>query len=623
MKGDITKLVSNGLYREALSLYYHLHSASFRLNNFIFPSLLKACGKLKTAPQGQEIHAHVIKTGFHKDVYTATALTGMYMKLHFLEDALKVFDRMPDRNLASLNAVISGFSTNGYYREALRVFKQVGVKGFRPNSVTIASVLSACETVEHGLQIHGFMIKLGVEADVYVGTAVVTMYSNCLELVSAMRVYGLMPNKNVVSYNALISGLLQNGVPCLILDVFKEMRGSLDEEPSLVTWVSVLSACSDLSDLQFGKQVHTLVLKYNMGCDVMVGTALVDMYAKCGHWEGAYEIFKKLSGSRNLITWNSIISGMMLNGQNETAVELFKQLDSEGLEPDSATWNSMISGFSQLGKGIEAFHFFNKMQLTGETPSLKSITSLLPVCSALSSLQCGKEIHGHTLRTGISDDEFISTALIDMYMKCGYSSWARQIFDQVEKRSDDPAMWNAMISGYGKNGENESALEIFNLMEEERIRPNSATFISILSACSHTGCIEKGYQLFRMMNTDYGLNPTPEHFGCMVDLLCRSGRLDEARDLIREIPDPSASVFASLLGACRCDSNAELGEEIAEKLSELEPGNPTPLVILSNIYAGQGRWRDVERVREMMENRGLKKLPGCSLVGVMQKTSYT
>ncbi|KAK9276841.1 hypothetical protein L1049_006378 [Liquidambar formosana] len=348
----------------------------------------------------------------------------------------------------------------------------------------------------------------------------------------------------------------------------------------------------------------------------MVGTALVDMYSKCGCWRWAYDVFKELGGSRNLITWNSMIAGMMSNAQSETAIELFEQLESEGLEPDSATWNSMISGFSQLEKGVEAFKFFNRMQLAGIVPSLKSVTSLLPSCSALSALLCGKEIHGHAIRTDISNDEFMATSLIDMYMKCGHSSWAQRIFNQFEIKPDDPAVWNAMISGYGRNGENESAFKIFNQMLEERVQPNSATFISILSVCSHAGWVDKGWKVFRMMNNDCGLNPTPQHFSCMVDLLGRSGWLEEARELIQEIPQPSASVFASLLGACRHHLNSELGEEMAKKLSEMEPENPAPLVILSNIYAEQGRWKDVERVRELINDRGLIKLPGYSLIGV-------
>ncbi|KAJ9709226.1 hypothetical protein PVL29_000938 [Vitis rotundifolia] len=616
MKRDIAKLVSNGFYREALSLYSKLHSSSVLDHKFTFPFLLKASAKLNSPLHGQILHTQLIKTGFHLDIYAATALADMYMKLHLLSYALKVFDEMPHRNLPSLNVTISGFSRNGYFREALGAFKQVGLGKFRPNSVTIASVLPACASVELDGQVHCLAIKLGVESDIYVATAVVTMYSNCGELVSAKKVFDQILDKNVVSYNAFISGLLQNGAPHLVFDVFKDLLECSDEVPNSVTLVSILSACSKLLYIRFGRQIHGLVVKIEINFDTMVGTALVDMYSKCGCWHWAYGIFTELSGSRNLVTWNSMIAGMMLNGQSDIAVELFEQLEPEGLEPDSVTWNTMISGFSQLGQGVEAFKFFHKMQSAGVIASLKSITSLLRACSALSALQSGKEIHGHTIRTNIDTDEFISTALIDMYMKCGHSYLARRVFCQFQIKPDDPAFWNAMISGYGRNGEYQSAFEIFNQMQEEKVQPNSATLVSILSVCSHSGEVDRGWHLFKMMNRDYGLNPTSEHFGCMVDLLGRSGRLKEAQELIHEMPEASVSVFASLLGACRHHSDSALGEEMAKKLSELEPQDPTPFVILSNIYAVQGRWGDVERVREMMNDRGLKKLPGCSSIGV-------
>ncbi|CAK9172200.1 unnamed protein product [Ilex paraguariensis] len=616
MKREIANLVADGLYKKALCLNSQLHSSSLRPNKFTFPSLLKACAKLRLIPQSQMLHTHLVKTGFQTDIYTATALTDCYMKLHLLNDALKVFDEIPEPNMASFNVAISGFSRYGFYNEALRVVRLAAMKGFRPDSVSVASLLSACEYVEIGIQLQCWAMKIGVGRDIYAATSLVTMYMNFGELVSATKVFEVVQDKNVVCYNAFISGLLQLGSPRAVLDVFNDMRRSSGEEPNSVTLICIISACSDLKYVGFGRQVHGYIFKVEMSFDTMVGTALVDMYSKCCCWQRAFDVFKEMNGKRNLITWNSMITGMMLNTQSENAVKLFGQLETEGLKPDSATWNSMISGFSHIGKELEAFMFFRKMQSAGVMPSLKSITSLLPACSALSALQSGREIHGHVVRTYISNDEFIATALIDMYMKCGQCSLAHRVFDRFEIESDDPAIWNAMISGYGRNGEYETAFEIFHRMVEENVQPNLATFSCVLSVCSHTGQIDKGWQVFGMMSTDYGLKPASEHFNCMVDLLGRSGRLDEARGLLKEITEPSTSVYASLLGSCKCYSDSKLGEEMVKKLSELEPENPTPFVILSNIYAQQGRWKDVERVRRVIDERGLRKHPGFSLAGV-------
>ncbi|XP_007046203.2 PREDICTED: pentatricopeptide repeat-containing protein At2g02750 [Theobroma cacao] len=617
MKQQILKLVTKGLYKEALHLHSQHHKDSLLPNKFTFPPLFKACVKLNSPIQGQILHTHLIKTGFSHDIYAATALTDTYMKLHHFEYALKVFAEMPDRNLASLNTMISGFWRNGYWEEALLVFKEMIFGLSRPNSLTIATVLPACQSLELGMQFHSLAVKLGVELDVYVATSLLTMYSKCEEIVVATKMFVKMTNKNVVSYNALVTGLLQNGVPRMVLNVFKEMRDSSQEEqPNTVTLVTVMSACASLLYLQFGRQVHGVVMKAEMQFDTMIGTALVDMYSKCRAWRWGYDVFKEMDGNRNLITWNSMIAGLMLNNQSEMAVALFEELEFEGMKPDSATWNSMISGFSQLGKGFDAFKYFEKMQSAGVEPSLKCFTSLLPACSVLSALKQGKEIHGHATRSGISKEEFMATALIDMYMKCGHSSCARKIFDHFESKPDDPAFWNAMISGYGRNGENESALEIFDLLQEDKVKPNSATFICVLSSCSHTGQVDRGLQVFRMMVEDCDLSPNLEHFGCIIDLLGRCGRLEEAKEIIQEMSDPPAAVFASLLGACRCHLNYELGEEMAMKLSELEPENPAPFVILSDIYAAVGRWGDAERIRQVIDDRGLRKFPGFSSIAV-------
>ncbi|XVE53274.1 hypothetical protein DITRI_Ditri02bG0191500 [Diplodiscus trichospermus] len=617
MKHQILKLVTDGLYKEALQLYTQHLSASLLPNKFTFPPLFKACAKLNSPIQGQILHTHLIKTGFSHDIYAATALTDMYMKLNCFEYALKVFSEMPDRNLASLNTIVSGFWRNGYCEEALILFKDMLFGLPRPNSLTVATVLPACQSLELGMQVHSLVIKLGVELDVYVATSLLTMYFNCEEIVLATKVFVNMTNKNVVSYNAFLSGLLQNGVPRIVPNVFKDMRDSSQEEqPNSVTLVSVISACASLLYLQFGRQVHGIVMKTEVQFDTMVGTALVDMYTKCRAWQWGYDVFKDMDGSRTLITWNSMIAGLMLNNQSEMAVALFEELGFEGMKPDSATWNSMIRGFAQLGKGFDAFKYFKKMQSAGVEPNLKCITSLLPACSVLSALKQGKEIHGLAIRRGISNEEFIATAFIDMYMKCGYSSCARKVFDQFKPKPDDPAFWNAMISGYGRNGEYELAFEIFDFMLEEKVKPNSATFIGVLSSFSHAGQVDRGLQVFRMIGKDCELSPNVEHFCCIVDLLARCGKLEEAKELIQEMPDPPAMVFASLLGACRFHLNYEIGEEMAMKLSELEPKNPAPFVILSNIYAAVGRWGDVERIRRKIDERGLRKFPGFSSIAV-------
>ena len=291
---------------------------------------------------------------------------------------------------------------------------------------------------------------------------------------------------------------------------------------------------------------------------------------------------------------------------------------NEGLEPDLAIWNSLISGYSQLGKGFWSFKYFKKMQSAGISPDLKSLTSVLSSCSDLPVLRSGKEIHGHATRIHVSSDKFMATTLIDFYMKCGLPSWARIIFDGFAVKPEDPAIWNAMVSGFGRNGDYQSSFEFFDQMLRQNVQPNSATFVSVLSTCGHSGLVDKGWELFRMMSTKFGLKPKPVHFSCMVDLLARCGRLGDARELLQELPKPSASVFASLLSAYRSNLDPELGEEMAKKIIELEPNNPIPYLVLSNIYAELGRWRDAERIRGMINYKTYRKSPGFSLIEAAQ-----
>ncbi|KAM0016558.1 putative tetratricopeptide-like helical domain superfamily [Helianthus debilis subsp. tardiflorus] len=618
MNTKLSKLITTGLYTEALSLFSNLHFHSHPLNNFTFPFLLKACSHLQLVSHGQMLHAHLTKTGFNSHIYTATALTDMYMKFksQFLYSALKVFDEITEPNTTSINVVVSGFCQNGCYQTAFDVFKRFGEYKLRPDSVTVASLLSGCDvSVKDGQQVHCWAVKIGVETDIYVATSLVTMYFNCKQPLTASVVFERIGSKTVACCNAYATGLLQNRIVEPVFKVFKQMLQRSAHDANSVTFVSVLSACSDIKNLKFGLQVHGLLVKVDLVLDLLVGTALLDMYSKCGYWHRAYDVFKELRGIRSLITWNSMISGMMLNGESESAIGLFMMLGSNGLKPDSATWNIMINGLSNVGKPDEAFFIFRKMQSTGEPVSTKSLTSLLSACASVSSLTNGKEIHGYVIRTNMNKDDILATAVINMYMKCGHSSWAFSVFDQFEIKPRDPVIWNAMISGYGRNGESEAAFNMFEWMQNENVKPNSTTFNCILSVCSHAGKLEKGLEFLTLMKR-YNLVPTSEHYACLIDLLGRSGKIDEARGLLSTIPEVSGSVLDSLIGACNFHSDVKTGEEMARLLVDLDPENPIPFVILSNIYAREGRWKDVEDLRDEMDRKGLKKSSGFSSLSV-------
>ncbi|GAA0158826.1 hypothetical protein LIER_15754 [Lithospermum erythrorhizon] len=627
MKKYMSKLISQGLYIEALKHYKHLHSnSSISCDlNFTFPLLLKACTKLKATTQVQILHSQITKLALQTHTQTASALMHAYVKLSISLNTLQLFDEMPEPNIELFNAAISGFSQNGFLKESFGVFSLACVRNVRPDSVSVVSVLSKCGDMKNGVGMHCFAIKIGLECDLYSATSILSMYLNCGDMVSATKLFELVENKNVVCYNAYMSGLLKNGVYSMVLRVFREMVSFSNEKPNMVTIITVCSACAKLSHLLYGQQVHGIIVKRELRFDVKVGTTLVDMYSKCGSWRCAYEVFMELGDSRNLVAWIAMITCMIENGQSEHAVELFSRMEIEAMVldsstwnpmPDSSTWNPMISVLLHLRKEAEALMLVRKLTYSGVKLGLKSITSLLSACSGLVEVRSGKEIHGYVFRIGAYGDDFIATALIDMYMKCGQCNFARHVFDQVGRKPDDPVFWNAMISGYGRNGESEAAFDVFLQMRKENVQPDATTFSCILMVCSHADQINRGWEILRSMIVDHKLNPTAEHLNVMVDLLGRHGWLEEAQGLLREIPKPSVSVFSSLLGACRNYTDSKLGEELAKRIFELQPENPTPYIILSNIYAEHGKWENVKRLREAMEEQTVKKLRGHSLIGI-------
>jgi pentatricopeptide repeat protein len=254
------------------------------------------------------------------------------------------------------------------------------------------------------------------------------------------------------------------------------------------------------------------------------------------------------------------------------------------------------------------------MKLAGVKPDLKCFASVLPACANLAALEKGMEIHEEINRSEFQLDVFVENALIDMYAKCGQIDKARELFDKMCQRY--VVSWNTMIGGYAVHGLGKEAIKLFEQMQQSGVNPDHVTFVCVLSACCHAGLVDEGWQYFDCMGRDYHIQPTMEHYVCMVDLLGRAGRLDEAEDFINKMAIKHASVWRCLLGVCKLRNNVELGERVAERLYDLDPENATPYVLLSSIYAAAGRWDDAKNVRRMMKDRMIKKTPGCSWIEV-------
>eukprot|EP01018_Ginkgo_biloba_P018788 Gb_22440 [translate_table: standard] len=571
----------NGPSKDALNLYYQMLRAGMQPNNFTFPFVLKACDTQSALHEGKEIHDYILRTGFGLDVFVATALIGMYANCGSIENARQVFDRMSKRDLVSWSTMIAGYAKNGEADQALSLFRQMQLEGLKPNFITMGSVLQACThlgALQQGKSIHCYIIRSEFDLDAYAENSLVAMYAKCGAIDITRRLFDNMSKRDVVSWSAVIAGYAHNHHANEALRLFHLMQAS-SVKPNTITMVGLLPACAQLGALQQGKMIHGYIIRNAFESDIFVGTALLDVYAKCGSIETARLLFDKMS-TKNIISWNA-----------------------------------MIAACAQSGHANEALIRFKQMQLAGMKPNSNTVATVLPACGHLAVLQQGKCIHGYIVRNGLESDVFVGTALVDMYAKCGIVKIARQLFEKMFIKN--VVTWNAMIAGYGIHGRGKDALALFSQMRHIGLKPNDITFVSILSACSHAGLVDEGWQYFNCMTRDYCIVPRAEHYACMVDLLGRAGQLDEAQKFIDNMPiEPSASVWGALLGACRIHCNIELGEHVAERLFDMEPGNSGCYVLLSNIYSAAGRWDAVAKLRRTMKDIGLKKTPGCSLIEV-------
>jgi pentatricopeptide repeat protein len=287
-------------------------------------------------------------------------------------------------------------------------------------------------------------------------------------------------------------------------------------------------------------------------------------------------------------------------------------------KPDAVTWNAIIAGYAQNGDRDMALECFCQMHQEGIKQDQFSFTSVLQSCASIGAFEQGKSVHGHIIKYGFQYDVFVASALVDMYAKCGSIENAQRMFAKMEKRN--VISWNAMIGGYAQNGYGKETLELFEEMQLFGLEPDSITFVGVLSACSHRGLVAKGLHYFGCMSRDHGITPSVEHFSCVVDLLGRAGHLDEAKNFLKEIPfEFRTAGWHALLGVCRAHRNVELGKQVAEHILDLEPYDDAAYVLLSNLYAAEGRWHEVDTLRRMMKERGVKKQPGCSWIEVRKR----
>ncbi|KAK9288226.1 hypothetical protein L1049_016675 [Liquidambar formosana] len=469
--------------------------------------------------------------------------------------------------------------------------------------------LESCSAMAELKQYHSQIIRLGLSADNDAMGRVIKFcaLSTSGDLGYALQVFERIPHPDAFIYNTIIRGYLQCQLTqnC-ILFYSKMLQESV--APNKFTFPSVIRACCISNAMEEGKQVHAHVIKFGFGTDGFSQNNLIHMYVNLRSLEEARRVFDKMP-RRDVVSWTTLITGYSHWGFVDDAFEVFELMP----ERNSVSWNAMIAAYVQSDRFHEAFALFDRMRWEKVALDKFVAASMLSACTGLGALEQGEWIHTYIQKSGIELDPKLATTIIDMYCKCGCLEKAFEFFNSLPQKGI--STWNCMIGGLAMHGKGEAAIELFREMGREMVAPDNITFLNILSACAHSGLVEEGRHFFHYMTEVHGIEPRTEHFGCMVDLLGRAGLLEEARKLISEMPmNPDAGVLGALVGACRIHKNTELGEQIGKKVIELEPQNSGRYVLLANLYANAGRWEDVANVRKLMNDRGVKKAPGFSMI---------
>lgn len=563
----------NGSENQVLQLFNLMHQKAMVPNRVTYVSILSVCANKAALIDGKWIHAVIVGSNLHSDVVVGTTLMNMYGKGGSIEDARKMFDSMPLRNVISWNALIAVYSQSGESKLAQQIFYEMQRENKISSRLTFVNILGACANkadLNEGKRLHVFIQGNELETDLVVGNSLVNMYGKCCNLDDARDLFDKMPQRNDITWNVMITNYAQNQHGMKALELFNQMlqEGSL---PNKITFVAILDACVSLADFSRGTQMHALIVASRLMLDNVVGNALVNLYSKCGQMVIAQEMFYKL------------------------------------FEHDVISWSAMIAGFALQGQCEEALFFFDQMCQDGVMPNKITYVSVLAACSSQAARVEGKRVHVIIIGHGLELDLIIANALINLYGKCGSLRDARMIFDTMPER--DTVSWTAMIAAYAQHGATEHALRIFYQMQQGGIRPNKVTFLSVISACGHTGKVEEGYHWFVSMNKRFGIAPMVDHYNCMIDLFGRAGRLDEAEKLVTGLPSQVTIVsLMALLSACKYQSDVERGERFAKHTFTLFPYNPEPYIMLANIYSAAGRVEDAEKVMSSMRDKGLEDL---------------
>ncbi|KAL5741782.1 hypothetical protein ACOSP7_028514 [Xanthoceras sorbifolium] len=704
----IIGFICNNMPHEAILFYARMKKASphTKCDNYTYSSTLKACAETRNLRVGKAVHGHFIRCLSNPSRIVYNSLLNMYSTcLSSIDGEMgfsgfsdfsyanydvvhKVFDTMRRRNVIAWNTLVSWYVKTERHTEAVMQFRKMIRMGTRPTAVSFVNVfpaLSSLQDCKNANVLYGFLVKLGSEYvnDLFVVSSAIFMYAELGQVDLARMIFDRCLVRNTEVWNTMIGGYVQNNFPIEAIKLF--LQAMLLDEVVLdyVSFLSALSAVSQLQQLDLARQLHAYIIKNLATLPVIVVNAVIVMYSRCNCIHTSFKVFDKML-ERDVVSWNTMISAFVQNGLDDEGLmlvyEMQKQqfkIDSvtvtallsaasnlknqdfgkqthahllrhgfqfEGMESylidiyaksglirmsqtifekshtedrDQVTWNAMISGYTQNGLVEESFTAFRQMLELNVTPNVVTIASVLPACHPMGNIELGKQLHGFSIRHLLDQNVFVGTALVDMYSKSGVINYAENVF--VITHEKNSVTYTAMILGYGQHGMGESALSLFHSMQMFGVEPDAITFVAVLSACSYAGLVDEGLQIFDLMEREYNIQPSTEHYCCVADMLGRVGKVSEAYEFVKELGEKGnvLEIWGSLLGACRLHGQSELAEVVAKKMLEMDTRNMTGYqVLLSNIYADEGKWENVDKVRKEMRERGLRKEIGCSWIEI-------
>ncbi|XP_065853281.1 pentatricopeptide repeat-containing protein At5g13270, chloroplastic [Euphorbia lathyris] len=575
---QLISLSKQGNLKDAIEFLQKMIDSGIDVDLNSYKTLFEKCGSSRSLSEGRLIHKQIkYPCGILENF-----VLKMYVECGSLVDAGKVFDEMSERNLTSWGTIISAYAEHGLLEKALCFFSDMIELGIKPNSaiyVEIFRVLIAPALLEMGKQMHSHVIRSGFGVNFDIATAIFNMYVKCGCLEEAEIVLNQMNEKNVVVWTGLMVAFTQAEKQEKALALFDKMvREGLDFDEYVFS--ITLKACAGSGDLNLGKQIHCCIVKLGLESQVSVGTPLVDFYTKCAEFESALKAFERI------------------------------------IEPNDVSWSALITSYCQMGEFEESLKVFESLR-SKRTEALNSFayTSIFQACSALSDFTTGSQVHADAVKRNLIAPRHGESAMVTMYSRCGKLDYANLAFESISE--PDTVAWTAMIAGYAYQGNATEALKLFRTMQNSGVRPNEVTFTAVLTACSHSGLVEQGRDYLHQMSTKYGVAPSIDHYDCMIDIYARAGHFHEAIELIKNMPfDPDAMSWKCLLGGCWTHRNLELGVIAAENLLCIDPDDTAGYVLLFNLYAAFGKWKEAANIRKTMSERNLRKELSCSWITV-------